>query len=213
REQSNDEFIELRNMTDRRIDISFWTISYGPDAVFGFAPGTYIEPNDFFFVVDHNLEPFSDTEPQQRTQAFLHPDYVLNLANDPRFPRLNIKNSGFVIFLRDNRGNVIDIAGGGLDRERLAADGRNPEEMTLSELAPYAYATPPYYGGRAPCPPDFPGEAPEGCNYSMERNPIPGDGMDPANWYRCELDEGGVNVNERFKFIIAAPGESSRPIP
>ncbi|MBW2254253.1 MAG: lamin tail domain-containing protein [Deltaproteobacteria bacterium] len=49
---------------------------------------------------------------------------------------------------------------------------------------------------------------------SMERNPTPRDGTDPANWHACTYGQGGINVNPEFRSeIIATPGEENSPPP
>lgn len=185
---TNDEFIELYNTTDRPIDISMWTIYNGHDATMGFTPGTVIQPGQYFLLVDHNTVPFAEVVPQRGEHAFKNADFVLNLANDPRFPRLNLKNSALRIELRaprdttgpdpDYSPNIIDAAG---------------------DLGP------PFAGGRQDLGDGF-------KTYSMERVFINGepaaDGEDPASWKTCSLSEGGANVNDRYKdIVIATPGE------
>ena len=60
---------------------------------------------------------------------------------------------------------------------------------------------PPYAGGRI-------GNDDDAKVYSMERLDMQGEGTDPSNWRACTLEEGGANVNERFRdIVIATPGE------
>ena len=107
---TNDEFIELYNTTDRPIDLSMWTITNGADYKVGFTPGTIIEPNEYYLLLDHNTESYSD-------HAFKNGDFVLNTANDPRFHNLNLKNSSLYLDLRPvgfEKGDTpIDVAGNG----------------------------------------------------------------------------------------------------
>ena len=189
----NDEFIELLNTTDRPIDLSLWTIATDSDFVVGFYPGTVIGPHERFLVLDHNLEPYTDLDPQDRPHAFSGADFVMNTANDPRFLRLNLHNAAFRLRLLDPRGNVIDNVGDG---------------------------GPPFTGGRQQVGEDQDGE-PILINYSMERIHVPcapedagcvpvGPGEDRDSWVACQAAQGGVNVNPPYRArIIATPGETN----
>jgi hypothetical protein len=182
----NDEFIELYNTTDREINLSLWTITDGNDFKVGFTPGTVIQPGDYFLILDHNLEPYSDTNPQRQPHAFTNADYVMNLANDPRFPRLNLKDSEMDIRLVDTRQRIIDRAGDGT----TPFEGGPIVEGTTFEDAEVV-------GSR-----------------SMERlfedgEPVE-DGTKAGSWKTCGADEGGANVHPDFRdFIIATPGEKN----
>ena len=110
---ANDEFIELYNTTNDPINLSLWTISNGNDFSVGFTPGTVIQPGQYFLILDHNLDVYSDSEPQRAVQAYRNGDFVLNLANDPRFPRLNIKDVATDLRLVDTLAREIDVAGNG----------------------------------------------------------------------------------------------------
>ena len=179
---TNDEFVELYNTTDRPIDISMWTLFNGHDATMGFTPGTVIQPGQYFLLVDHNLPPFSEVDPQRGTHAFKNADFVLNMANDPRFPRLNLKNSQFRLELRAPR-----------DTTKANA---NFEPNIIDAVGEFA---PPPAGGRRE---DSRGDR----NYSMER--VFENGVPTDEWRDCAADQGGANVNEDFRsFIIATPGE------
>lgn len=144
---TNDEFVELYNTTNRPIDLSMWSIHSGEDVKMGFTPGTIIEPGQYFLILDHNTVPFAEATPQRGTHAFINPDFVLNMANDPRFPRLNIKNSQYRLELRSSTGDVIDASGdfgppfaGGrygnkvYSMERIIKDGKaaGPGDVTTS---------------------------------------------------------------------------------
>ena len=186
-ELTNDEFIELYNTTDQPIDLSMWTIDNGHDAQFGFTPGTVIQPKEYFLILDHNLPPFSETQPQRGTHAFQNPDFVLNMANDPRFPRLNLKNSSLRLELRAPQ----DTTGANSDYEPRIIDA-------VGDYGP-AYA-----GGRR-------GDK----VYSMERvftNGVPAaDGTDPDNWIATPGEQGGENVTPDFRdLVIATPGQANR---
>lgn len=109
----NDEFIELYNTTNDYIDLSLWTITNGDDFKVGFTPGTVIGPREYFLVLDHNIAVYSDAFPQRGVHGFRNGDYVMNLANDPRFPRMNLKDSSLLLELKDTRSRVIDQAGDG----------------------------------------------------------------------------------------------------
>lgn len=110
---SNDEFIELYNTTDEPINLSLWTISNGNDFSVGFTPGTIIQPGQYFLILDHNIEAYSDSQPQRGTEAYNGGDFVTNLANDPRFPRLNLKDVAMDLRLVDTLAREIDRAGNG----------------------------------------------------------------------------------------------------
>lgn len=110
---SDDEFIELYNTTDEAINLSLWTISNGDDFTVGFTPGTVIQPNQYFLILDHNLGSYSDSEPQRDREAYTGADFVMNLANDPRFPRLNLKDVSLDLRLVDTLAREIDRAGDG----------------------------------------------------------------------------------------------------
>ena len=110
---SNDEFIELVNTTDRTIDLSMWTISTAEDFSVGLYPGTVIGPYERFLILDHNLAPYQDLVPHEAGGAFYNADFVMNIANDQRFLRMNLHNAQFKLNLLDARGNVIDSAGDG----------------------------------------------------------------------------------------------------
>lgn len=182
---NNDEFIELLNTTDHPVDLSLWQITTADDFVVGFFPGTIIGPYERFLVLDHNLIPYDDLNPQDGGTAFLEPDFVMNMANDARFLRLNLRNLALRLELRDPAGNVIDVAGDG---------------------------GPPFFGGRSgsgdamvnrsmerrhvPCGDD-------GC-YPF----LPGDSAEA--WQACQLAEGGDNVAEAFRSrVIATPGQTN----
>jgi phosphatidylserine/phosphatidylglycerophosphate/cardiolipin synthase-like enzyme len=119
----NDQFVELYNTTDKPINLSMWTLNIGIgsdeegddgfDFVVGFTPGTVIEPGEHFLVLDHNTEVYSERDPQRGTHAFRGADFVLNRANDPRFPRLDLKYGSMYLDLRDASARIIDQAGNG----------------------------------------------------------------------------------------------------
>ena len=183
----NDEFIELYNTTNDPINLSLWTITNGSDFKVGFTPGTVIQPGQYFLVLDHNIEPYSDTNPQRAVHAYQGGDFVMNLANDPRFPRLNISDSALDLRLVDTLAREIDRAGNGL---------------------------PPFAGGPTL---EMAGMDYEVVNVrSMERvfegDDPADDGTKPASWKASSVSEGGENVNPDFRdFILATPGEPNSP--
>ncbi len=179
----NDEFIELLNRTGRVIDLSLWTIASDDDFVVGFYPGTLIGPWERFLIADHVLAPFQDGVPQQSVSAFTNADFVMNVANDPRFLRLNLHNLAFRLRLLDPAGAQMDVAGNG---GPPFAGGRREEGGVLRnrsmERVHFDCA------GADDCAPIGPGD-------------------DPASWEACLLDEGGANVNEAYRaIVIASPG-------
>ncbi|MEZ4461745.1 MAG: phospholipase D-like domain-containing protein [bacterium] len=174
----NDEFFEIHNTTNQPIDLSLWTLTNGFDFKMGFTPGTVILPGQYFLVVDHNLETYSDSESQSGVQAFKNANFVVNIPNDPRMPRLNLPNSSMYLELVDASGRTIDAIG--------------------DSGAPFA-------GGRVIGTPTK--------GYSMERlkvNGVYAPGTARTSWQRCQLAQGGANVNDGFKeIVIASPGEAN----
>ncbi len=110
-EVTDDQFIELYNTTNDPINLSMWTLHNGHDIIMGFPPGTVIMPKQYFLVIDHNTVPLSESNPQRGNHAFKNPDFVLNMANDPRFRRLNFKSAYMNVSLRDTMARTIDRAG------------------------------------------------------------------------------------------------------
>ncbi len=112
-EDGFDEFIELRNMTDRDIDLSMWQISNETDVVVGLPPGSVIPANGTFLILDHVNEPYVDGRPQDEWSAYLAGNLVVNSFNDNRQHRLYLKDGSLELILRDPGGVVIDHAGDG----------------------------------------------------------------------------------------------------
>jgi phosphatidylserine/phosphatidylglycerophosphate/cardiolipin synthase-like enzyme len=181
---SNDQFIELYNTTDDPINLSMWTITKSKgDPVLGFTPGTVIKPGEYFLVLDHNIVPYSEDNPQRGHHAFVNPDFVLNMANDPRFPRLNLKNLGLALELRDATGETIDLAG---DGGAPFAGGR--KEINGAD-ADYI---------------NFSMERIIGADGSA------GDGTKRDSWKSSSVATGGNNVHPDFRdLIMATPGEAN----
>ncbi len=108
-----DEFIELRNTTDKRIDLDLWSIANPDDFVVGLPPGSYIEPQGLFTILDHTLEVYVDGSPQDGLSAYANGDLTVNAFNDNRQARLYLKDGNFELFVKDPRGNIMDSAGDG----------------------------------------------------------------------------------------------------
>jgi phosphatidylserine/phosphatidylglycerophosphate/cardiolipin synthase-like enzyme len=211
---SNDEFIELYNPTDQTINLSMWTITNGEDFKVGLTPGTVIGPGEYFLILDHNSAPYANGDPQRGQQAFLNPDFVMNMANDPRFLSLRIKNVDQYLDIRDATGEVIDRAGnsgtplaggrkkvgmvGDTDGDGVADTDVDGDGDTDGDLDHDNYPDPIVH------------------NFSMERiiaeDGSVGDGAELSSWKSCSLEEGGQNVAPEYReFIIATPGEPNSP--
>jgi len=119
-----DEFIELKNHTNRAIELDMWQISapldeevddneFLRDFVVGLPPGSVIPPNGRFTVVDHLLEIYQDGAPQDENTAFVDGDLIMNAYNDNRQARLYLKDGSMELLLKDPSGNVMDRAGDG----------------------------------------------------------------------------------------------------
>jgi len=108
-----DEFVELRNLTDRDIDIDLWQIANPDDFVVGFPPGSVIPANGHFLIVDHLVEPYADGAPQDAGSAYTTGDLVVNAFNDNRQSRLYLKDTAMELILLDPQAAVMDTAGDG----------------------------------------------------------------------------------------------------
>lgn len=190
----NDEFIELLNTTDRPIDLSLWVIAAQDDFVTGLYPGTVIGPYERFLIVDHNVEAYDDLSPQMPGGAFLEPDFVMNMANDQRFLRLNLSNSRLELRLLDPRGQVVDVAG---DGGAPFAGGR--------EFMP---------GGDADDPRDQRVRSMERVHVDCEGQGDDcrtiGDGARASSWRACTAPdpEKTVQIREGYgDHVIATPGQ------
>jgi phosphatidylserine/phosphatidylglycerophosphate/cardiolipin synthase-like enzyme len=178
----NDEYIELRNLSDQPIVLDLWQIANANDFVVGLPPGSVIEPNGLFTILDHTRELYQDGVPQDELSAFRNGDLVVNAFNDNRQARLYIKDGNLDLRLKDPTGRVVDRAGDG---------------------------GPAYYGGPADMATT---EGTRNVIRSMERRADPGDGVDPDSWYSYTLELGGDNVNEDFKeLMLGSPGETNSP--
>lgn len=146
-----DEFIELRNLTDKQIDLDMWQIANPDDFVVGLPPGSTIAPYGTFLIVDHVLEPYEDGAPQDENSAYLSGDMVVNAFNDNRQARLYLKDGALELFLKDPEAAVVDVAGDGgaafaggpdggqvrsMERRSTPGDGADPASWyacTVSE--------------------------------------------------------------------------------
>ena len=170
----NDEFVELYNPTNRTINLSMWTLTNQYDFVVGFTPGTTIGPKEHFLILDHNTEVYSERNPQRGVHAFRNGDFVLNRANDPRFPRLDLKNSSMHLDLRDASGEIIDRAGD--------------------------YG-PPFWGGRVGEGNDQHAYSMERI---IPSDGEIGDGTEVDSWKSAESGGDESNINPDFRDIITA---------
>jgi hypothetical protein len=108
-----DEFVELRNMTDRDIRLDLWQIANANDFVVGLPPGSFLPANGLFTILDHTMEPYQDGIPQDENSAFRGGDMVVNSFNDDRQARLALKDGALGLRLLDPDGTEMDVAGNG----------------------------------------------------------------------------------------------------
>lgn len=108
-----DEFIELRNLTDRDLQLDMWQIGGVDDFVVGIPPGSVIPAHGRFSILDHVLEAYVDGAPQDEHTAFLGGDLVINAFNDDRQSRLYLKDEALELFLLDPDAQVMDKVGDG----------------------------------------------------------------------------------------------------
>ena len=108
-----DEFLELRNMTDRELNLDLWQVANPDDFIVGFPPGSSLPPHGFFTILDHTLEAYEDGAPQDSLSAFSGGDLVVNSFNDNRQSRLYLKDGVLELFLKDPDANILDSAGDG----------------------------------------------------------------------------------------------------
>ena len=112
-EEGFDQYIELRNRTNRWLRLDMWQLANINDFVVGIPPGSVIPPQGTYTILDHVLQPFQDGIPQMRNSAFTNGDQVLNSFNDNRQARLYLKSGTLGLKLLDPRGVVMDSAGDG----------------------------------------------------------------------------------------------------
>jgi hypothetical protein len=145
-----DEFIELRNRTDRDISLDLWQVASPLDFVVGFPPGSVIPANGTFLILDHTLEPYVDGLPQDQPTGYQNGDMVLNPFNDNRQARLYLKDGTFDLTLLDPDNQVMDRAGDGgpafaggptddgrsrsMERRAEPGDGTRPDDWYASTV-------------------------------------------------------------------------------
>lgn len=137
-----DEYIELRNLSDRWVNLDLWQIANPDDVVVGFPPGSRIPPRGLFTILDHTTEPYADGQPLDDPSAFRGGDLIVNPYNDNRQARLYIKDGALELFLKDPRGVEMDRAGNGgpayaggpsggkvrsMERDADPGDGADPD--------------------------------------------------------------------------------------
>jgi hypothetical protein len=108
-----DEFLELRNTTDRDIRLDLWQVANDNDFVVGIPPGSILPAGGLFTILDHTMEPYEDGTPQDERSAFSGGDMVVNSFNDNRQARLAIKDGALGLRLLDPNGIEMDRAGDG----------------------------------------------------------------------------------------------------
>jgi hypothetical protein len=108
-----DEFVELRNLTDRDIPLDMWQLANPDDFVVGLPPGSILPANGRFTILDHVLEAYVDGAPQDSGTAFTTGDLIVNAFNDNRQSRLYLKDDAMELFLLDPDANLMDVAGDG----------------------------------------------------------------------------------------------------
>lgn len=124
-----DEFIELRNLTDRDIPLDMWQISGVDDFVVGIPPGSVIPANGRFSIVDHVIERYVDGAAQDENTAFLTGDLVVNPFNDDRQSRLYLKDEALELYLLDPSGEIVDEVGDGGPAFAGGPDGDSVRSM------------------------------------------------------------------------------------
>lgn len=149
-----DEYIELRNMTDRPVRLDMWQIRKRDDFVVGIPPGSVIPAGGLFTILDHTMEPYQDGVPQDETSAFWGGDMVVNAFNDNRQARLYLVDGAMDLRLIDPRGVEVDALGDGgpppeggpgigadlgkafsMERRADPGDGRDPASWYTCTLA------------------------------------------------------------------------------
>lgn len=146
-----DEFVELRNTTDRDLRLDMWQLANADDFVVGLPPGSVIPAGGRFTILDHTVEPYVDGAPQDTNTAFLTGDLVVNPFNDNRQARLYLKDQALELILKDPDGNVMDVAGDGgpafhggpeasgvvrsMQRAEPPGDGADPDSWLASPVS------------------------------------------------------------------------------
>lgn len=115
---ASDEWIELRNISDKTFDLTGWKIENAATGRTDFEIlGGMIAPDEFFLIGNNSA-----------THNFVTGESVL--ATEPDFidSSLSLSNSEFMISLRDSGGNLIDSVGGG-GAPSSGASGEIPASM------------------------------------------------------------------------------------
>lgn len=144
-----DEFLELRNMTDRDLRLDMWQIAGVDDFVVGIPPGMVLPAGGRFSILDHVIETYVDGAPQDQNTAFLQGNMVVNAFNDDRQARLYLKDEALQLFLLDADANLVDTVGDGgpafaggpngnvvrsMQRAEEPGDGSLPENWSASAV-------------------------------------------------------------------------------
>lgn len=108
-----DQYVELRNLSNRKVRLDLWQLHNGEDFVVGIPPGSYVEPGGLFTILDHTMERYEDGVPQDEPSAFSGGDMVVNSFNDDRQARLYLKGGSLKLRLLDPDGVEVDVAGDG----------------------------------------------------------------------------------------------------
>ena len=111
--EGHDEFVELRNRTNRDIPLDLWQLAGPDDFVVGLPPGSTLPALGTFTIVDHVLERYVDGAPQDEGSAYSYGDLVVNAFNDNRQARLYLKDQALELLLLDPDANIMDVAGDG----------------------------------------------------------------------------------------------------
>ena len=183
----NDEFIELRNHTNRDIQLDMWQIDGVDDFKVGIPPGSVIPANGTFAIMDHLLETYQDGAPQDANTAFTNGDLILNSYNDNRQARLYLIDDALELYLNDPFGVRMDTVGdggpafAGGPSGTIGYDWVDDDGMTQTETATLVR--------------------------SMVRIDPDRDGSDPAAWAPSSVDEGGswVNADPGIGFAYPTP--------
>ncbi len=99
-----DEWLELRNLTARAIDLSGWQlVNFYGQVIYTFPVGTVIGPREYLVVSEYDAA---------HSSLKNEPDLVVGSGsdNDPTFA---LSNDTLLLELDDNLGNLIDVVGDG----------------------------------------------------------------------------------------------------
>jgi len=102
---AQDEFIELKNMTSKRINLNCWLIEKAAPNGKPLVLNNYIEPNSYLVILGNS----------KAESAFSPSQFIVNSD-------LSISNNKIELVLKDVRGEVIDYAGDGSSGNDLAGE-------------------------------------------------------------------------------------------